>query len=115
MQLDDLTEKLMHAANLKDSLSQNESQAAPVSPAEATKPSLPPGMALNSDKTTEEILADLEKSPLFMTELDEDNEDIMALQALSYEGSALENSADFKERGNECFKVRGFVDAREVR
>lgn len=113
MQLDDLADKLMHAASLKDSLSQNESQAAPVSPAEATMPALPPGMALNSDKTTEEILADLEKSPLFMTELDEDNEDIMALQALSYEGSALENSADFKERGNECFKVRGFVDARE--
>ncbi|TQV98821.1 Tetratricopeptide repeat-containing [Cordyceps javanica] len=114
MQLEELTEQLMNAATLKEqSPAQNEpSSNSKEGAADATKPALPPGMALNSGKTTAEILADLNKSPLFMTEL-EDNDDIAALQALDYEGTALENSADFKERGNECFKVRGYADARE--
>lgn len=47
-----------------------------------------------------------------MTDL-EDNDDTAALAALAYEGTALENGADFKERGNECFKVKGYVDAKE--
>lgn len=113
MQLEELTEQLMNAASLKtQSTTQNESKSSTTGPSDATKPALPPGLAANIGKTTEEILADLNKSPLFMTELEE-NDDIAALQALDYEGSALENSADFKERGNECFKVRGYADARE--
>jgi hypothetical protein len=76
------------------------------------KPALPPQLAVNSGKTAEEILADLNKSPLFMTELEE-NDDLAALQALAYEGTALENSSDFKERGNESFKERGWADAKE--
>ena len=50
-----------------------------------------------------------------MTEMEsaEDNPDIAALQALAYEGTPLENALDFRERGNECFKVKGYVDARE--
>ena len=47
-----------------------------------------------------------------MTDL-EDNDDVAALQALAYEGSPLENASDFKERGNECFRERGWADARE--
>ncbi|KAK1256238.1 hypothetical protein MKX07_008497 [Trichoderma sp. CBMAI-0711] len=79
----------------------------------STGPALPPQLAMNRNKTVDEVLADLNKSPLFMTEMEEDNDDIAALQALAYEGSALENAADFKERGNECFKVRGYKDASE--
>ncbi|KAG5997398.1 hypothetical protein E4U43_002643 [Claviceps pusilla] len=75
---------------------------------EATKPELPP----IKKQTFEEIMADLNKCPLFMTDLEE-NDDIAALQALNYEGTPLENGIDFKMRGNECFKVRGYVDARE--
>ncbi|RCI09731.1 hypothetical protein L249_4117 [Ophiocordyceps polyrhachis-furcata BCC 54312] len=77
-----------------------------------TKPALPPAMASAAGKTVDEVWADLNKSPLFMTEMEE-NDDTAALQALSYEGTPLENAADFKERGNECFRVRGYVDARE--
>ncbi|KAJ4164646.1 hypothetical protein LMH87_006309 [Akanthomyces muscarius] len=113
MHLEELTDQLMNAASLKEqSSTQNEAAGPTADTPEATKPALPPAMAALSGKTTEEILADLNKSPLFMTELEE-NDDIAALQALDYEGSALENSADFKERGNECFKVRGYIDARE--
>ncbi|KAF4587448.1 tetratricopeptide repeat-containing [Ophiocordyceps camponoti-floridani] len=63
-------------------------------------------------KTVDEVWAELNKSPLFMTEMEE-NDDTAALQALSYEGTPVENAADFKERGNECFRVKGYVDARE--
>jgi len=79
---------------------------------DATKPDLPPGLSRHKGQTVDEVFADLNKSPLFMTELEE-NDDTAALQALSYEGTPLENAAHFKERGNECFKVRGYVDARE--
>ncbi|KAJ9138877.1 TPR-like protein [Pleurostoma richardsiae] len=75
-------------------------------------PELPPQLALNSGKTAEEIMADLNKSPLFMTELEE-NDDVAALQALAYEGTPLENSSDFKERGNECFREKRWADAKE--
>lgn len=80
--------------------------------AEETKPELPPAMASHKKQTFDEIMADLNKSPLFMTDMEE-NDDIAALQALNYEGTPLENGVDFKIRGNECFKVRGYVDARE--
>lgn len=75
---------------------------------QAMMPDLPP----IKKQTFEEIMADLNKSPLFMTDMEE-NDDIAALQALDYEGTPLENGNDFKIRGNECFKVRGYVDARE--
>ncbi|CAK7209804.1 HSP70/90 co-chaperone [Sporothrix eucalyptigena] len=75
-------------------------------------PELPPAMAIASGKTADDILAELNKSPLFMTEL-EDNDDIAALQALAYEGTPFENAGDFKERGNECFREKQWADARE--
>jgi len=64
----------------------------------------------------EERIAELKATPFFMTELediDPENNDIAALQALSYEGSPLENGTDFKERGNEVFKQKRWIDARE--
>ncbi|KAF4126794.1 TPR repeat protein [Geosmithia morbida] len=78
----------------------------------ATKPLLPPTHRLASNMTVDEVLADLNKSPLFMTELEE-NDDIAALQALNYEGTALENASDFRTRGNESFRGRHYRDARE--
>ncbi|KHN98183.1 Tetratricopeptide-like helical [Metarhizium album ARSEF 1941] len=83
-----------------------------VCPSTKPNPELPPSMASRQKQTFDEIMADLNRSPLFMTDMEE-NDDIAALQALNYEGTPLENGADFKVRGNECFKVRGYVDARE--
>ncbi|KJZ79764.1 hypothetical protein HIM_00478 [Hirsutella minnesotensis 3608] len=101
MQIDELTEAMARAM---DGGSQNNG--------DAVGPSLPPARAANAGKTVDEVWADLNKSPLFMTELEE-NDDTAALQALDYEGTPLENGGDFKVRGNECFKVRGYVDAKE--
>ncbi|KAH7165522.1 hypothetical protein EDB81DRAFT_256054 [Dactylonectria macrodidyma] len=86
---------------------------------EATMPQLPLAHAIakaNQGKTVDEVVADLKKTPLFMTDLDDadpENDDIAALQALSYEGTPLENASEFKERGNECFKTKGYADAKE--
>lgn len=79
---------------------------------DGTTPSLPPAMASLRDKTTEEKLAELNKVPLFMTSL-EDNDDIEAFKALAYEGTPLEVATGFKERGNESFVVKGYKDAKE--
>jgi len=75
-------------------------------------PSLPPAMAALRNKSADEILADLNKIPLFMTTLEE-NDDIEALKALAYEGTPLEVATGFKERGNESFKEKGYKDAKE--
>ncbi|ODA76303.1 hypothetical protein RJ55_08148 [Drechmeria coniospora] len=113
MDVDEISRRIEEAMDLAC-----QQQASTVSPAsvptetEATKPSMPPARVANAGKTVDEVWAELNKSPLFMTELEE-NDDTAALQALSYEGTALENCADFKERGNDCFKVRGYADARE--
>jgi tetratricopeptide (TPR) repeat protein len=81
-------------------------------PKDGTTPDLPPGMAAMRDKSSEEILADLNKSPLFMTDLEE-NDELEALKALAYEGTPLEVASGFKERGNESFKEKRWVDAKE--
>ncbi|KAI1487175.1 TPR-like protein [Biscogniauxia mediterranea] len=75
-------------------------------------PELSPGRAMTEKKTVDEVVAELKKSPFFMTELEE-NDDTEALKALAYEGTPLENASDFKERGNECFKQRRWADAKE--
>ncbi|KAG5926306.1 hypothetical protein E4U42_003425, partial [Claviceps africana] len=93
----------------EDAMAEAQAEACPAGDAAAaTRPDLPP----IKKQTFEEVMADLNKCPLFMTDMEE-NDDIAALQALNYEGTPLENGVDFKARGNECFKVRGYVDARE--
>lgn len=69
-------------------------------------------MAEMRNKSTQEILDDLNKSPLFMTDLEE-NDDLEALKALAYEGTPSEVASGFKERGNECFKMRDWANAKE--
>ncbi|KAH8593021.1 hypothetical protein B0O99DRAFT_516693 [Bisporella sp. PMI_857] len=71
-----------------------------------------PAMAEMQGKSGAEILADLNKSPLFMTEL-EDNDAVEALKVLAYEGTPLEVATGFKERGNETFVIKKYKDAQE--
>lgn len=114
MQIEELVEAVAKNMNV----SQPESRPGGSSPASTSKstgvpiPALPPGRTPNEGKSVDEVWAELNKSPLFMTELEE-NDDTAALQALAYEGTALENAADFKEHGNDCFKTKGYVDAKE--
>ncbi|KAL3421073.1 TPR repeat protein [Phlyctema vagabunda] len=79
---------------------------------DGTTPALPPALADARSKTGAELIADLNKSPLFMTELEE-NDDLEALKALAYEGTPLEVAAGFKERGNESYAEKRWADAKE--
>lgn len=81
-------------------------------PQDGTTPSLPPAMAAMKNKSGEEILKDLNKIPLFMTELEE-NDELEAMKALAYEGTPAEVAQNFKEQGNESFRERRWGDAKE--
>ncbi|KAL0933203.1 TPR repeat protein [Colletotrichum truncatum] len=113
VQIEELTDQMADAF-----IAEEQRQKAAAAEAAASVPgadrgaALPPGHALLSGKTPDEIFADLNKSPLFMTELEE-NDDLAALQALAYEGTPRENGEDFKDRGNECFKAKQYADAKE--
>ncbi|POS85092.1 hypothetical protein EPUL_002057 [Erysiphe pulchra] len=74
-------------------------------------PDLPPVMASLHNKPASEILAELNKMPLFMTNIEE-NDDVEALRALAYEGTPHEVASGFKENGNECFLKRKWKDAK---
>lgn len=80
---------------------------------------MPPGMAAAKQYTADEMWKMLNKSPLFMTELDETGEDggenvaLEALKALAYEGTRAENAGGFREQGNEQARLKRWADARE--
>ncbi|KAK6606237.1 TPR repeat protein [Botrytis cinerea] len=78
----------------------------------STTPSLPPSLASLRDKSGPEILASLNSTPLFMTELEE-NDELEAFKALAYEGTPLEIASNFKEQGNDSFKEKRLADAKE--
>ncbi|KAK7202786.1 hypothetical protein BZA70DRAFT_285024 [Myxozyma melibiosi] len=72
-----------------------------------------------ADSSTDELMRDLNRLPLFMTELDQTDGEggsnlmLEALQALAYEGSPVEIARNFKSQGNERFQVKSFKDAVE--
>ncbi|KAI4759738.1 TPR repeat protein-like protein [Aureobasidium sp. EXF-12344] len=80
---------------------------------------VPPAMATARQYTADEMWQMLNKSPLFMTELDETGEDggenvaLEAIKALAYEGTRAENAASFREQGNDNARLKRWKDARE--
>ncbi|EHY58891.1 Hsp70/Hsp90 co-chaperone cns1 [Exophiala dermatitidis] len=72
-----------------------------------------------SDKSFEEIVQEMSKTPLFMNSLDEATDDdgqntlIEAIKALQYEGTKAEIAQGFKERGNEMVAEKKWSDAKE--
>ncbi|CAG8610887.1 1966_t:CDS:2 [Funneliformis mosseae] len=53
-----------------------------------------------------DLLKEMNKVPLFMTEMPEEESDTLAaLQTLIYDGPPEEIAENFKNQGNECFKV----------
>ncbi|KAL1896940.1 HSP70/90 co-chaperone [Ceratocystis pirilliformis] len=86
--------------------SQNEAKSVDQSAPSIVGPMPLPG------KTADEMYEELKSTPFFMTEI-EDNDAVAAFQALDYEGTPIENSTDFKNRGNEFFRSKQWKDARE--
>ena len=84
------------------------------------EPELPPQLSEFKDKTSDEILKEMNRMPFFMTKLDEtdgaggENVELEALKALAYEGEPHEIAENFKKQGNELYKAKRFKDAREL-
>lgn len=82
-------------------------------------PDLPPAMASIRSYTPDQLADMMNKTPLFMTDLenagDEQGENVMldAIRALQYEGTRGEVALNFREQGNEFAKAKNWVDAKE--
>ncbi|KAG0676128.1 hypothetical protein C6P40_001438 [Pichia californica] len=81
-------------------------------------PELPPQVAEVASKSTEEIMAELNKLPFFMNDLnvndnDEERPEIEALKALAYDGEPDEIAENFKKQGNDSYKAKNYKDAVE--
>lgn len=99
--------------------SSNPNHATTNPPVPVPVPALPPALADARSLTFDETLASLNRSPFFMTSLDETdgsggaNDALEALKALAYEGTKVEVAANFREQGNECAREKRWTDARE--
>ena len=73
----------------------------------------------NSTTNVDDFLKELNRTPLFMTSLDESNgaggsnEALEALRSLAYEGTKSEVAGNFRLQGNEQAKLKRWADARE--
>jgi hypothetical protein len=80
----------------------------------AAGPAIPPTMAKSGD----ELAAELNRIPLFMTHLDEtdgeggENVALEGLKAIAYEGTRGEIAGNFRENGNECAREKRWTEAR---
>lgn len=81
---------------------------------------LPPQLSEFKNKTTDEVLEELNRMPFFMTHLDDsngeggENMELEALKAMAYEGEPHEIATNFKNQGNDLYKVKRFKDARDM-
>lgn len=82
-------------------------------------PALPPQLADLSGKSTDDIMKELNRLPFFMTDIDEtdgaggENTGIEALKALAYDGEPSEIAENFKNQGNDQFKIKQYKNAIE--
>ncbi|KAF2417103.1 TPR repeat protein-like protein [Tothia fuscella] len=82
-------------------------------------PVLPPAMENVRSYTADEVVQMLNRTPLFMTTLDEtdgeggENIELAALRALAYDGTRAEIAGNFREQGNEQARIKRWKDAKE--
>ncbi|KAJ5781919.1 uncharacterized protein N7518_010402 [Penicillium psychrosexuale] len=82
-------------------------------------PELPPAIAAIQSHSSEELMAMMNKTPLFMTDIekagDEKGENVLldALQALQNEGTRGEVANSYKGQGNEAVQGLKWIDAKE--
>ncbi len=79
---------------------------------------MPPAMHSIRQYTTDEVVSMLNRTPLFMTTLDEtngeggENVELEALKALAYEGTRAETAQNFREQGNDHARAKNWRDAK---
>lgn len=83
------------------------------------EPDLPPQLSDMAQKSTQDIMDEINRLPFFMNELDEsdgqggENVGLEALKSLAYDGEPDEIATNFKNQGNDCFKTKQYKDAVE--
>lgn len=81
------------------------------------EPELPPQLSELAEKSTEDVMKELNRLPFFMTELDEtdgdggENSNLEALRSLAYDGEPDEVATNFKNQGNDCYKAKQYKNA----
>lgn len=81
------------------------------------EPELPPQLADLADKSVDEVMEELNRLPFFMNQLDEtdgdggENTALEALKALAYDGEPHEIATNFKNQGNDEFKLKRYKGA----
>lgn len=82
-------------------------------------PTLPPQLTQLSSKTVDDVMEELNRSPFFMTKIDETNGEggsnleLEALKALAYDGEPDEVALNFKNQGNGQYKIKLYKSAIE--
>lgn len=83
-----------------------------------TGPALPPAMEGLRGHTVDDVYKMINRTPLFMTTLDEtdgeggENVELEAIKALMHEGTTAEIAGNFREQGNEQAKAKRWKDAK---
>lgn len=81
------------------------------------EPELPPQLSELADKSTDDVMKELNRLPFFMTELDDtdgdggENTTLEALKSLAYDGEPDEIATNFKNQGNDNYKVKNYKSA----
>jgi hypothetical protein len=80
---------------------------------------MPPAMADINSQSVDKVIEEMNRIPLFMTNMDESDGDggeniaLEALKALAYEGTRAEVAENFRQQGNECARAKKWTDAKE--
>jgi hypothetical protein len=80
---------------------------------------MPPAMAEIKSQSADKVLQEMNRMPLFMTNMDDtdgeggENIALEALKALAYEGTRAEIAENFRQQGNECARAKLWTDAKE--
>lgn len=91
---------------------------APAATSDAPTAAMPPAMHSIRQYSADEVVSMLNRTPLFMTELDEtdgdggENVELEALKALAYEGTRAEIAQNFREQGNDHAKAKNWREAK---
>jgi tetratricopeptide (TPR) repeat protein len=85
----------------------------------AASAEMPPAMAEIKSQDFDTVLQEMNRMPLFMTNLDEtdgeggQNDALEALKALAYEGTRAEIAENFRQQGNDCARAKQWTDAKD--
>ncbi|KAL9064405.1 MAG: hypothetical protein Q9157_007841 [Trypethelium eluteriae] len=115
-QFKELQNAYQNSLDTSGSLPSKQSESRDIAAASAE---MPPAMADVKQHTADDVLKMMNKVPLFMTELDETDEQgnenvaLEAIKALAYEGSKAEQAENFRQQGNEHARMKNWLDAKE--